>query len=73
MLVCVLRVLLGFASVLLTLGMVILGVRLGSGTMGLRRRFVMFRRLIVCVFHLDFSLLAGKYRQPTETTTIVAE
>jgi hypothetical protein len=54
-LVCVLRVLLGFGSVLLTLGMVILGVRLGGGTMGLCRRFVMFRRLIVCVFHFDFS------------------
>jgi len=55
MLICVLRVLLGFDSVLLTLGMVILAVRLGSGTMGLCRRFVMFRRLIVCVFHFDFS------------------
>ncbi len=32
MLICVLRVLLGFDSVLLTLGMVILAVRLGSGT-----------------------------------------
>jgi len=55
MLICVLRVLLGFDSVLLTLGMVILAVRLGSGTMGLCRRFVMFRRFIVCLFHFNFS------------------
>jgi len=54
-LVCVLRVLLGFDSVLLTLGMVILAVRFGSGTMGLCRRFVMFGRLIVCLFYFDLS------------------
>jgi len=43
---------------------------------------VMFRRLIVCVFHFDFScwpeMLAGKFRQPADsslqiTASIVAE
>jgi hypothetical protein len=73
MLVCVLRVLLGFGSVLLTLGMVILGVRLGGGTMGLCRRFVMFRRLIVCVFHFDFSCWPENFGILQITTPIVAE
>ena len=47
MLVCILRVLLGLGCVFLALGMVILAVRFGSSTMGLRRGFVMFRRLVV--------------------------
>jgi hypothetical protein len=55
MLVCALRVLLGLGRVLLTLGVVVLAVRLGSGAMGLRRRLVMFRRFVVFVFHLVFS------------------
>jgi hypothetical protein len=55
MLVCVLRVLLGLGGVLLALGMVILAMKIGSSTMGLRRGFVMFRRLVVCVFHFEFS------------------
>jgi len=41
-----------------------------ASDMGLWRRLVMFRRLIVCVFHI---MLAGKFRQPTETTSIMAE
>jgi hypothetical protein len=72
-LVCVLRVLLGFASVLLTLGMIILAVRVGSGTMGLCRRFVMFRRLIVCVFHFDFSCWPENFGSLQITASIVAE
>src|SRR5271170_6454990 len=56
MFVCVLRMLLGLGGVLLALGMVILAMRIGSSTMGLRCGFVMFRRLVVCVFHFDFSV-----------------
>ncbi len=55
MLVCILRVLLGLGRVLLTLAMLVLAVRVGSGTMGLCRGFVMFCRLVVRVFHVDFS------------------
>jgi hypothetical protein len=56
MIIRVLRVLLGLGGVLLALGMVILAMRIGSSTMGLRCGFVMFRRLVVCVFHFDFSV-----------------
>jgi hypothetical protein len=72
MLVCILRVLLGLARVLLALGVVILAVRLGSGTMGLRRGFVMLRRLVVGVFHFDLLLLADKFRLSAQATSIVA-
>jgi hypothetical protein len=41
--------------VLFALGVVILTVRLGSGAMGFRRRLVMFRRLVMSVFHFVFS------------------
>jgi hypothetical protein len=52
MLACVLRVLLGLGGVLLALGMVVLAVRFGNGTMGLCCGFVRFRRLVVRVFHV---------------------
>lgn len=55
MLTCVLRVLLGLGSVLLTLGVVVPAVRIGGGAMGLRRGLVMFRRFVVLVFHVVFS------------------
>jgi hypothetical protein len=64
MLVCVLRVLLGLVRVLLPLGVVILPVRLGSGTMGLRRGFVMLCRLVVGVFHFDFSCWPTNFGWP---------
>ena len=56
MLTCILRVLLGLGCVLLALGMIVLAVSFGGGTMRLCRRLVMFRRLIVCVFHVDFLI-----------------
>ena len=73
MLIRVLRVLLSLGSVLFALGMVILAVRLGGGTMGLCRRFVMFRRLIVCVFHFDFSCWPENFGSLQITASIVAE
>jgi hypothetical protein len=53
-------VLLGLGRVLLALGMVILPVRFGSGTVGLCCGFVMFRRAVVCIFHVDFSCWSEK-------------
>jgi hypothetical protein len=47
-------VLLGLGRVILALGMIIPAVSVGSGPMGLCCRFVVFRRLVVCVFHIDF-------------------
>lgn len=73
MLACVLRVLLGLGRVLLALGMVILAVSFGGGTMRLCRGLVMFRRLVVCVFHVVFLILAEKFRQPERASSIVAE
>jgi hypothetical protein len=55
MLIRVLRVLLGLGSVLFALGMIVPAMRLGSGAMGLCCGLVMFRRLVVCVFHFVFS------------------
>jgi hypothetical protein len=67
-LICVLRVLLGLGRVLLALGVVILAVSIGRGTMGLCRGFVMFRCLVVRVFHFDFSCwpknLGGLHKPP---------
>jgi hypothetical protein len=50
-----LSVLLGLGSVLLALGMVIPAVSLGGCTMRFCRGLVMFRRFVVCIFHVDFS------------------
>jgi hypothetical protein len=47
MLACIPPVLLDLGRVFLALGVVILAVRLRSGTMGLRCWLVMFRRVIV--------------------------
>jgi len=66
MLVCVLRMLLGLGGVLLALGVVVLAVRFGSSAMGLCCGFVMFCRLIVCVFHSCFLMLADKFRRLQE-------
>ena len=55
MLVCILRVLLGLGSVLFALGMVVLAVRFSGRTVGLCSGVVMFRRLVVRVFHFNFS------------------
>ena len=55
MLLCILRVLLGLGRVLFTFGMIILAVGVRSGTMRLCSGLMMFRRLVVCVFHVDFS------------------
>jgi hypothetical protein len=48
----VLRMLLGLGGMFLALGVIVLAVRIGGGTMGLRCGLVMFRRFVVCVFHL---------------------
>jgi hypothetical protein len=68
MLTGILRVLLGLARMFLALGVVIAVVRLGSRTMGLRRGFVMFRCLVVSVFHVDFSCwpkdIGGLHKPP---------
>ena len=72
MFVCVLRMLLGLGGVLLALGMVILAMRIGSSTMGLRCGFVMFRRLVVIFLHGVFSLLAEECRLRIPTASIVA-
>ena len=58
----ILRMLLGLAGIFLALGMVILAVRVGRCAMRLRCGFVMFRRLVVFVFHGVSSLLAEEYR-----------
>ena len=55
MIVCILRVLLGLGSVLFALGMIILAVSFCGCAMGLCSGFVMFRRLVVCIFHFVFS------------------
>jgi hypothetical protein len=73
MLAGVLRVLLGLGRVLLALGMVVLAVSFGGGTMRLCRGLVMFRRLVVSVFHVDFLILAETFRQPPTAASIVAE
>jgi hypothetical protein len=73
MLAGVLRVLLGLGRVFLALGVVVLAVRFGSSTMRLCRGFVVFRRLVVCVFHFCFLMLAERFRQPPRTASIVAE
>ena len=73
MLVGVLRMLLGLSRVFLALGMVVPAVRLGGSAMGLCCGLVEFRRLIVCVFHFDFLMLADRFRQPATTASIVAE
>jgi hypothetical protein len=48
-------------------------VGFGSSTMGLRCGFVMFRRAVVCIFHVDFSCWPETFRRSTETASIVAE
>src|SRR5580700_1699805 len=55
MLICILRVLLGLGGMFLALGVVVAAVSRGCGTMRLCRGFVMFRRRVVCVFHVEFS------------------
>jgi hypothetical protein len=68
MLVCILRVLLGLGRILLALGMIVAAVGRSRGTMRLRRGFVMFRCLVVCVFHVEFSCwpknLGGPQKAP---------
>jgi hypothetical protein len=56
---------------LLALGMVVLAMRLGRGTMGLCRRLVMFRRLVVRVFHNN--LLLAEISAAHRAARIVAE
>ena len=58
----VLRMLLGLGGMLFALGVIVLAVRISGGTMGLRCGLVKFRRFVVCVFHVIFSLLAEEYR-----------
>ena len=63
MLICILCVLLGLGSVLFALGMIILAVSFCGCAMGLCSGFVMFRRLVVCIFHFVFLMLADELRQ----------
>jgi hypothetical protein len=64
----ILCVLLGLGRMLFALSVIILSMRLGSGTMGLRRGFVMFGRFVVGVFHFDLiSLLADIFRLSVQT------
>lgn len=55
MLAGILRVLLGLGRIFLALGVVVTAVSRGRGTMRLCCGFVMFRCLVVCVFHVEFS------------------
>jgi len=55
MLVGILRVLLGLGRMFLALGVVVAAVSRGRGTMRLCCGFVMFRRCVVCIFHVKFS------------------
>jgi hypothetical protein len=73
MIIRVLRVLLGLGGVLFALGMVILALRLGGCTMRLCSRFVVFRGLAVCVFHVDFSCWPTNFGYPQRRQSIVAE
>jgi hypothetical protein len=54
--------LLSLRGMFLALGMVILAVGVGGSAMRLRCGFVMFRRLVVFVFHGVSSLLAEECR-----------
>jgi hypothetical protein len=55
MLIGILRVLLGLGRIFLALGVVVAAVSRGRGTMRFCCGFVMFRCLVVCVFHVKFS------------------
>jgi hypothetical protein len=57
--------LLSLRGMFLALGMVILAVGVGGSAMRLRCGFVMFRRLVVFVFHGVSSLLAEECRLPS--------
>jgi hypothetical protein len=52
--------------------MFVLAVRFCGSAMRLRRGFVLFRGLVVRVFHVIFSLLAEKSRLHTPAAPIVA-
>ena len=54
--------LLGLSGMFLALGMIILAMSIGSGTMRLGCVFVMFRRLVVVFFHGVSSLLSEECR-----------
>jgi hypothetical protein len=73
MLACILGVLLSLGSVFFAFGMIVLAVGLSCCAMRLCSRLVMFCRLIVRVFHIDFLILAETFRQDERTATIVAE
>jgi hypothetical protein len=64
MLIRILRMLLGLGSVLFTFGMVILAVSFGGSPMGLCSGFVMFRRLVVFIFHVDVSCRPTNFGYP---------
>ena len=63
-LIGVLRMLLGLGRMLFSLGMVILAVGICSGTMGLCCGLVVFRRLVVRVFHVGFSCWPENFGDP---------
>ena len=68
----VLRMLLGLGGMLFALGVIVPVVRIGGGTMGLRCGLVKFRRFVVCVFHVIFSLLAEEFGAPVATSIVAA-
>jgi hypothetical protein len=73
MLACILGVLLSLGCVFFPFGMIVLAMGLSCGAMRLCSRLVMFCRLIVGVFHIDFLIVAETFRQDERTATIVAE
>ena len=72
MLACVLRVLLGLDRVLLTLGVVVLAVRLGSGAMGTSPRTRDVPPLCCVRLSCCFLLLVGKFRRTQLMASIVS-
>jgi hypothetical protein len=64
--------LLGLRRMFLALGMVILAMSVGSGTMRLRCVFVLLRRLVVIFFHGVFPLSAEECRLDVAAASIVA-
>jgi hypothetical protein len=62
---------LGLRGMFLTLGVIVLAVRISGGPMGLRCGLVMFRRFVVCVFHV-ISRCWPKNIGPPATASIVA-
>jgi hypothetical protein len=68
----VLRMLLGLAGMFLALGVIVLAVRIGGGTMGLCCGLVMFRRFVVCVFHVISRCWPNNIGAPAAASIVAA-